>query len=94
MLFHSESAGRFILTLAWICPFLYTNTALLSAINGYGKTTSTFLINTCGLAVRIAGVFLAIPCFGIQGYLWGLLLSQLIVSVLALAVLISHALKA
>ncbi len=93
MLFHSESAGRFILTLAWICPFLYTNTALLSAINGYGKTTATFLINTCGLLIRIAGVFLAIPRFGMQGYLWGLLLSQLTVSALSLAVLIVYALK-
>ena len=37
VLFHSSTAGRFILTLAWICPFLYTNTALMSAINGLGK---------------------------------------------------------
>lgn len=89
VLFHSSSAGKFILTLAWICPFLYTNTALMSAINGLGKTACTFLINTAGLLVRIAGVFLAIPRFGIQGYLWGLLVSQLIVSALAFLVLLS-----
>lgn len=92
-LFHSDLAAKFILTLAWICPFLYTNTALLSAINGYGKTTATFLINTCGLLIRIAGVFLAIPHFGIQGYLWGLLISQLAVSVLSFLVLFIHALR-
>lgn len=87
LLFHSSSAGKFIVTLGWICPFLYTNTALMSAINGLGKTAFTFLINTAGLLVRIAGVFLAIPRFGIQGYLWGLLVSQFIVSGLAAAVL-------
>lgn len=76
-LFHSETAGKFILTLAWICPFLYTNSALSSVINGLGKTTSTFFINTISLFIRIAGVFYAIPLFGIQGYLWGLLVSQL-----------------
>lgn len=86
-LFHSSDAGRFILTLAWLCPFLYTNTALLSAINGYGKTSAAFFINMTGLLIRIAGVFLAIPRFGIQGYLWALLLGQLAVSVLALIVL-------
>lgn len=91
VLFHSSSAGRFILTLAWICPFMYTNTALMSAINGLGKTTFTFLINTIGLLVRIAGVFLAIPSFGIQGYLWSLLVSQLIVSALAFLVLLTQA---
>lgn len=82
-LFDSKMAGQFIVTLAWICPFLYTNSAFLSIINGLGKTAQTFLINTLGLGIRIAGVFFAIPMFGIQGYLWGLLASQLTVSLLA-----------
>lgn len=82
-LFDSKLAGQFIVTLAWICPFLYTNSALLSIINGLGKTAQTFFINTLGLGIRIAGVFWGIPAFGIQGYLWGLLASQLMISVLA-----------
>lgn len=81
VLFGSSIAGKFIITLAWICPFLYTNSALLSVINGLGKTTSTFLINSFGLVIRIISVFITIPLFGIQGYLWGLLISQLAVSV-------------
>lgn len=91
VLFHSSTAGKFILTLAWICPFLYTNTALMSAINGLGKTLFTFLINVTGLLVRISGVFLAIPRFGIQGYLWGLLASQFVVTGLAATVLLAAA---
>lgn len=83
-IFGSELAGRFISTLAWICPFLYTNTAFLSVLNGLGKTVSAFRINTFGLLIRIAGVFLAIPLFGIQGYLWGMLASQLSISVLCM----------
>lgn len=82
-LFGSQTAGKFIVTLAWICPFLYTNSAFLSIINGLGKTGSTFLINTVGLLIRIAGVFGAIPVLGVQGYLWGLLISQLAVSLLS-----------
>lgn len=89
LLFHSSDAGRFILTLAWICPFLYTNNALISAINGYGRTASTFLISACGLLIRIGGVFLAIPRFGIQGYLWGLLVSQLCVFIMSFCFLVS-----
>lgn len=84
LMFHSSTAGKFILTLAWICPFLYTNTALLSAITGLGKTSCTFIINTAGLLVRIAAVFLAIPVMGIQGYLTGLLCSQFLVSILSI----------
>lgn len=87
VLFGSSTAGKFIITLAWMCPFLYTNSALLSVINGLGKTSYTFLINSFGLLIRIASVFAAIPLFGIQGYLWGMLASQLIVSICAAIVL-------
>lgn len=88
VLFGSSIAGKFIITLSWMCPFLYTNSALLSVINGLGKTTFTFLINSFGLIIRIAGVFFAIPLFGIQGYLWGMLVSQLAVSACAIGVLL------
>lgn len=83
VLFDSKTAGKFIITLAWMCPFLYTNGALLSVINGLGKTGATLFINTVSLLIRIAGVFLAIPYVGIQGYLWGLLISQLVITLLA-----------
>lgn len=83
-LFHEESAGNFIITLAWICPFLYTNTALLSVINGLGKTKCTLLINVIGLSIRISSVYFAIPVFGIKGYLWGLLASQLTICLAAI----------
>ena len=76
-LFKSPLAGNFILTLAWICPFLYTNTVLLSMINGLGKTTCSFLFNLFSLCIRITGVFLFIPAAGISGYLNGLLVSQI-----------------
>lgn len=83
ILFRSDDAGRFILALAWICPFLYANSSLLSALNGYGRTGTVFLINMVGLLIRIAGVFLVIPHYGILGYLWALLAAQLSVSLLA-----------
>lgn len=86
-LFGSKSAGKFIVTLAWICPFLYTDSALLSVINGLGKSGSTLIINATGLLIRITGVYLAIPLFGIQGYLWGLLLSQLVTCLIAVFVI-------
>ena len=87
-LFHSADAGRFIITLAWICPFLYVNSSLLNAVNGYGRTGTSFLISMSSLLIRIAGVFLAVPQFGIQGYLWALLGAQLCTTVLASAFLV------
>lgn len=80
-LFDSSLAGDFMQTLAWICPFLYTNTTLISILNGLGKANQSFLINICGLGIRILGVWVGIVSFGMQGYLWGLLFSQLLVSI-------------
>lgn len=85
ILFGSTLAGDFMRTLAWICPFLYMNTTLLSILNGLGKANSSFANNLCGLAVRISGVWFGIGMFGMNGYLWGLLISQLLVSLLCIS---------
>ena len=84
ILFDSELAGDFIRTLAWICPFMYMNNTLTSILNGLGKANQSFLINICGLFIRICGVWLGIVSFGMHGYLYGLLISQLITSVLCI----------
>lgn len=86
-LFHSPLAGDYIITLAWMCPFLYTNNTLISMINGIGKTNLSFCINSSSLGIRIMSVFLLIPAFGIKGYLWGLLASQICIFLFCLAYL-------
>lgn len=83
-LFHNEMAGQFILILAWICPFLYLGTTLTSIQNGMGKTVTTFWQNALSLLLRILFVWYAVPRFGIAGYLWGLLASQLFSAAAAL----------
>ena len=85
ILFDSTLAGDFIRTLAWICPFMYMNTTLLGILNGLGKANLSFINNVCGLAVRISGVWFGIGMFGMNGYLWGLLFSQLLVSLLCVS---------
>lgn len=75
-LFNSPLAGHFILTLSFICPFLYLCSTLSGIINGLGKPTVVFIINVCSLLIRLGFVFIAIPNAGISGYLWGLLVSQ------------------
>ena len=81
-LFHSETAGIYIRTLAFVCPFLYTNTALESILNGLGKTDTSLVHNAIGVCVRIGFVFFLIPRMGIRGYFYGMLLSQLLLTLL------------
>lgn len=77
-LFHSKLAGNFILTLSFICPFMYIASTLGSILNGLGKTALTFSYSIASLLLRLVFVFFAIPIFGIKGYLWGMLASQIL----------------
>lgn len=76
-LFHSSLAGKFITTLSFICPFLYLSATMSSILHGMGKTAVTFLLNVTALGIRLLFVFFVIPSRGIEGYLWGLLISHL-----------------
>lgn len=84
LLYHNALAGSFILTLSFICPFLYIASTLNSILNGLGKTAQTFAFSMLSLLFRLLFVFYAIPIFGIQGYLWGLLASQLLQTMLCI----------
>ena len=92
LLFHSELAGSFILTLSFICPFMYIASTLNSILNGLGKTAQTFLFSVVSLLLRLLFVFIAIPVHGIKGYLWGTLASQMLQTLLCTvsALHISH----
>ncbi|MGI6071078.1 MAG: oligosaccharide flippase family protein [Blautia sp.] len=81
-LFHSPMASEFVRPLAFICPFLYLNTTVSSILNGLGKTSVCFVHNVASVAVRLSFVVLGIPVFGITGYLWGILLGELLLCLL------------
>ncbi len=87
LLFDNATAGAFLKALSFICPFLYLNTTLMSILNGLGKTGYCFLHNLAALTIRIAFTFFCIPLYGIKGYLWGVLLGELLLTVLNLITL-------
>ena len=82
LLFHEAAAGTCIRTLSFVCPFLYTNITLTSILNGLGKSGATLLHNAIGSLIRILSVLSAIPLIGIRGYLYGLLLSEILLSLM------------
>lgn len=81
-LFKSPTAGTYIRTMSFICPFLYANTALTSILHGLGQTTRSLLHNTAGILIRISFVLFLIPSAGIRGYLYGILFSEIFLSCL------------
>lgn len=88
LLFKSPTAGTYIRTLSFICPFLYLNTTLTSILNGLGKPGTSLLHNVAALCIRITFVLLIIPKLGIRGYLYGILLSECTLTALHLRTLL------
>jgi stage V sporulation protein B len=84
VLFHSSLAGHFILTLSFLCPFIYLDTTLSSIIQGLGMTGRLFVMNAACLLLRLGFIFLTVPKYGIAGYLWGILAGQILLTFLFL----------
>ena len=87
IVFHNASAGDFITTLAWLCPFMYLATTMGSVLNGLGETRLTFVHNVLALLLRLAFVVFLIPRHGILAYLWGMLASELFLALLHMSAL-------
>jgi len=86
--FHSSLAGYFICELSFLCPFLYLNSTLSGILQGLGKTTALFFCNIGSLLVRLTIIYITVPLVGMQGYLWGLLVSQMLLTILCISMLI------
>lgn len=86
-LFASSLAGTFIRQLSFLCPFLYLHITLASILNGLKKTKTTLFINIFSLLLRLFFIISFVPILGIKGYLWGLLLSELLSSLFCVAAL-------
>ena len=84
LLYQSSLAGNFILILSFLCPLMYIASTLNSILNGLGKTGLTFFYSMLSLLVRLGFVFFGIPLWGIHGYLWGLLASQAVQTLLCM----------
>lgn len=87
LFFKSPMASSFILNLAFICPFLYTNATMLSMINGMGKASLTFAANIAGLLIRIFFIWKYMAVYGIRAYLFGLLFSHVVIFILCICII-------
>ncbi len=86
-LFGNALAGTFIVTLGWICPFLYLSSTLSSILHGLGFPGITFGLNLAACGIRIVFVLFAVPVYGIKSYLWGMLASQIFMALCAILIL-------
>lgn len=82
VIFHNSTAGEYLKLLSFLCPALYLSSIFISILNGMGKTHLTFFHNILSIIIRLLFIFLAIPRFGINGYIWGILTSTFVLVLL------------
>ncbi len=79
IIFNQPDVYTYTITLAYVCPFLYLKVSLSSILNGINKTAFTCASNITGLIIRIGSLILLVPHIGIHGYLYGLIISNIVV---------------
>lgn len=84
LLFQSTEAGIYIRKLAFLCPFLYLNTTLISVLHGLGRSASVFFWNIIAFFLRLAAILLLVPKSGMAGYFVGMVGSQFFLSLCTL----------
>lgn len=90
VLFSDRDAGTFIAILSWLCPFMYLGSTLGSILNGLGLTKITFVVNVSVSLSRVLFLWFFVPLYGIRGYLWGILASQIVSAFLLLGFVKKH----
>jgi stage V sporulation protein B len=82
LLFKSELAASQIRAMSFICPFLYISGALLSILHGLGKTLISFIFNIICTIIRVGFIFIFVPNIGFSGYIYGNLISIILLDLL------------
>ncbi len=81
LFFQNAMAGEFMVMFSCLCPFIYISSALSSILNGLGKTSLNLFLHLSSITIRIIFIVLLVPKLGIRGYMWGMLISYLILTV-------------
>lgn len=92
LLYQSEEIGFYLRILGPLAPFMYLESMVDGMLRGMDEQLATFRYSLLDSAVRIAGVLILVPRFGMKGFLFVMLLSNLTTCLLNLCrlVQVSH----
>ena len=76
LLYGSAEAGFYLQVLAPVLPLLYLESMVDGAMKGMGEQKAVFRYSLWDAVLRIAGVLLLLPRWGMKGFLWVILLSS------------------
>lgn len=90
VLFHNTLAGNFICQLSWLCPLLYVTSLLNSILHGLGNARQVLFVTLLACMIRICMILFLVPQYGIDAYLWGMLLSYVFAAIADILLLMPY----
>jgi len=81
---YNQPIGLMLQLLGIMCPFIYMQIVISGVLNGLGCQMFIFRNSLISSAISIGGIYLFVPHFGLTGYIFGWLVSLLVVIALGL----------
>ena len=83
-LFHDGQVGFYIRVLGPVTPFMYLESMVDGILKGINQQLATFRYSVCDSVIRIALIAVLVPRFGMKGFLFVMLVSNLFTGLLNL----------
>ena len=77
LLYHEEAVGEYVRILGFVAPFMYFESMVDGVLKGLGEQLATFRYSLADSALRIMGIWLLLPRYGMTGFLAVMIASNL-----------------
>ena len=84
LIYKDPQVGEMLSALSWLCPFMCVEMVVVSILQGLGEQVSSLRYNVTDCLLRVAMVYVLVPRWGVTGFLWMVVVSNLYTSVLNL----------
>jgi stage V sporulation protein B len=88
-IYHSGEAGRYIRRLAWVVPIMYTDSVTDGMLRGLGLQVYSMGVNIADALLSVILVWIMLPRFGVDGYIFIVYFSEIFNFVLSIGKLLS-----
>lgn len=82
--YNDSQVGLMIKIISYVCPFMYLNMVISSMLNALGEQMSSFKVNIIESILKISIIYIFVPVYGFNAYLFSLFLTTILNTILYL----------
>lgn len=82
--YNDSQVGLMIKIISYVCPFMYLNMVISSMLHALGEQMSSFKVNIIESILKISIIYIFVPVYGFNAYLFSLFLTTILNTILYL----------